>query len=407
MELFFQFSSLFLDWFDLLVRWTHVVVGVAWIGTSFYFNWLDSRLNREINNEETEGELWSIHAGGFYKINKLKGLPKKLPQELHWFKWEAYATWISGFALLIIIYYFNTETLMINASTNNLSSSTAIMISLLFLLGSWFVYDLICKSPLKNNTVILSIVFFTLMVIASFALTKIFNSRAAYIHIGACLGTIMAANVFRVIIPSQKILVNAALKNTVPDMKKSINAKIRSLHNNYMTLPVLFIMVSSHYPFTYGHKYNWTILAILSVIGVAIRHYFNLRNKKQQKAWMLSTIMICTIALILYTTIPKVILNKKNSAMVSEDKISFIEINHIIKIRCAVCHASNPTFEDVEWAPMGIIYDTPEDILNNIKKIKAQVIDSEIMPPGNITNITVEERRKISLWIQQGANISE
>ena len=404
MEFFISLYPFLLDWLDLIIRWIHIIVGIAWIGTSFYFNWLDSRLDRQINNENIEGELWSVHSGGFYHINKLKGPPNEFPKELHWFKWEAYTTWISGFVLLIIIYYLNAEGMMIDKNVNDLRPFTAIVISLIFLLGSWLIYDFLCKSILINNTILFSLACLFITILASYFLTKIFGSRAAYIHVGACLGTIMAANVFRVIIPSQKNMVDAALTNEKPDLQKGIDAKIRSIHNNYITLPVLFIMMSSHFPFTYGHKYNWLILALISIIGATVRHYFNLRNKKQHKVWILPLAALGMIFLMLYVSAPKI--NQIDQINNINEEISFHEINNIIKYRCAVCHANKPTFEGFEDPPLGIIFDTPEDIVKNINKIKAQAIDSDIMPPGNLTGMTKAERNKIKLWIDLGANIN-
>ncbi len=404
MEFIISLYPLILDWLDLVVRWIHIIVGIAWIGTSFYFNWLDSRLNREIDNENIEGELWSVHSGGFYHINKLKGPPTNFPKELHWFKWEAYTTWISGFVLLIIVYYLNAEGIMIDKNINDINSFTAIIISLIFLLGSWFLYDFLCKSTIINNTVFFTLTCLFLSILASYILTSIFGSRAAYIHVGACLGTIMAANVFRVIIPSQKNMVDAVLTNEEPDLQKGIDAKIRSIHNNYITLPVLFIMISSHFPFTYGHKFNWLILALISIIGATVRHYFNLRNKKQHKVWILPLAALGMICLMIYVSFPKII---KNEQMTSLDKqVSFQEINNIVMYRCGVCHASNPTFEGFKDPPLGIIFDTPEDIMKNINKIKAQTIDSDFMPPGNLTGMTENERNKIRSWIKLGANIN-
>ena len=404
MEFFISLYPFLLDWLDLIVRWIHIIVGIAWIGTSFYFNWLDSRLDREINNEKIEGELWSVHSGGFYHINKLKGPPNEFPKELHWFKWEAYTTWISGFVLLIIIYYLNAEGMMIDKNVNDLRPFTAIVISLIFLLGSWLIYDFLCKSILINNTILFSLACLFITILASYFLTKIFGSRAAYVHVGACLGTIMAANVFRIIIPSQKNMVDAALTNEKPDLQKGIDAKIRSIHNNYITLPVLFIMMSSHFPFTYGHKYNWLILALISIIGATVRHYFNLRNKKQHKVWILPLAALGMIFLMLYVSAPKI--NQIDQINNINEEISFHEINNIIKYRCAVCHANKPTFEGFEDPPLGIIFNTPEDIVKNINKIKAQAIDSDIMPPGNLTGMTKAERNKIKLWIDLGANIN-
>ena len=404
MEIIISLYPLLLDWLDLIVRWIHIIVGIAWIGTSFYFNWLDSRLDRETEKEGIEGELWSVHSGGFYNINKLKGPPKKFPKELHWFKWEAYTTWISGFVLLIIVYYLNAEGIMIDKNINDINTFTAIIISLTFLLGSWFVYDFLCKSKLIDNSIFFSITCLILATLVSYILTQIYGSRAAYIHVGACLGTIMAANVFRVIIPSQKDMVKTALENKAPDLQKGISAKNRSIHNNYITLPVLFIMISSHFPFTYGHKYNWLILAIISVIGASVRHYFNLKNKKQNKIWILPLAALAMICLMLYVSIPKI--NQNNQSSNLNEIISFNEINNIIKYRCGVCHASKPTFEGFEDPPLGIIFDTPEDILKNINKIKAQAIDSDIMPPGNLTGITETEKIKINNWILQGSPIN-
>ena len=305
MELLFSISPFLLDWLNLIVRWIHVVVGIAWIGTCFYFNWLDSRLDREIDSENIEGELWSVHSGGFYNINKLKGPPKKFPKELHWFKWEAYATWISGFVLLIIVYYLNAESLMIDKNINDMNPLIAIIISIIFLITSWLLYDLLCKSKLINQTILFTSTCFIISVIVCYFMKEIYGSRAAYIHIGAALGTIMAANVFFVIIPSQKNMVNAAISNQKPDLSKGIDAKQRSIHNNYITLPVLFIMISAHYPFTYGHKYNWLILAIISIVGALVRHYFNLRNKKKYNVWILPFAAIGMISLMLYVSLPK------------------------------------------------------------------------------------------------------
>ena len=404
MEFIISLLPLILDWLDLIVRWIHIIVGIAWIGTSFYFNWLDSRLDREIDNDDIEGELWSVHSGGFYHINKLKGPPKKFPKELHWFKWEAYTTWVSGFALLIIVYYLNAESIMIDKNVSDINSLTAIVTSLTFLLGSWFVYDFLCKSKLINNTILFSIICLLLATIISYLLTNIYGSRAAYVHVGAFLGTIMTANVFRVIIPSQKNMVDAALANNKPDLQKGISAKTRSIHNNYMTLPVLFIMVSSHFPFTYGHKYNWLILTLISIIGASVRHFFNLRNKKQYNVWILPTAALGMICLMFYVSVPK-ITQKDQITNLNED-ISFYEINNIIKYRCAVCHASKPTFEGFEDPPLGIVFEKPEDIIKNVDKIKAQAIDSDIMPPGNMTGITENERNKINSWIELGAVIN-
>ena len=402
-ELLFMIYS---DWLHLIVRWIHIIVGVAWIGTSFYFNWLDSRLVRDDPlHKNIDGYLWSVHSGGFYRIEKLKGPPEILPKVLHWFKWEAYATWISGFALMIIVYYLNASSMMLNSKGIVNDPILAIIISLFFIFFSWFIYDFLCKNFQSKDQSLLVITGFLITFFFSYLLTQIYGSRAAYIHIGAMIGTIMAANVFRVIIPAQKNLVLAAESKSKPNLNLSVDAKNRSIHNNYFTLPVLFIMISSHFSFTYGSNYNWLILAIISIAGALTRHYFNLRNRQQYKVWILPTAAMIMFLLMIFSSLP--ILKKKNSIIISSNEIiNFSEVSNIIKYRCGVCHAKNPTFEGMESAPKGVIYDTSNDILQNVKKIKSQAIDSHIMPPNNLTGITLIEREKLRLWIEQGANLN-
>ena len=398
--------AIYTEWLHLIVRWAHIIFGVAWIGTSFYFNWLDSRLERDDPNfKHLDGYLWSVHSGGFYRIEKLKGPPNKLPKVLHWFKWEAYATWISGFVLLVLVYYLNASSMMLGSGSIQLSPLASIVISILLLLGSWFLYDFICKNSSKGSLQTLVIIGFSIFVIMSYLLTHIYGSRAAYIHVGAIIGTLMAANVFRVIIPAQKNLVHAAEYNQKPDLNLSLEAKNRSIHNNYFTLPVLFIMISSHFSFTYGAENNWLILVVLSLAGILTRHYFNLRNKKQYKVWILPSAALIMFFLMIFSSL-SIFDNDKKQISASLELVSFNEVQNIIKYRCGTCHAKNPTFEGIEVAPKGVIYDTPNDIIKNVKLIQAQAIDSEIMPPNNLTGITNQEREKLRIWIEQGANIN-
>ena len=398
--------AVYSEWLHLIVRWLHIIFGVAWIGTSFYFNWLDSRLERDDPNfKHLDGYLWSVHSGGFYRIEKLKGPPETLPKVLHWFKWEAYATWISGFVLLILVYYFNASSMMLKNDGFQLTPTTAIIISLLLLIGSWFLYDFLCKKIEDDKQELLVLTGFVLFVLFSYFLTKIYGSRAAYIHVGAIIGTLMAANVFRVIIPAQKNLVSSAENKQKPNLQLSIDAKNRSIHNNYFTLPVLFIMISSHFPFTYGAVNNWLILVVLSIAGILTRHYFNLRNKKQYKVWILPSAALIMFFLMIYSSL-SIFDNGKKQISSSLELVNFNEVQNIIKYRCGTCHAKNPTFEGIEAAPKGVIYDTANDILKNIKLIKAQAVDSDIMPPGNLTGITNNEREKLRIWIEQGANIN-
>jgi len=398
--------AVYSEWIHLIVRWVHIIVGVAWIGTSFYFNWLDSRLERDDPDfKHLDGYLWSVHSGGFYRIEKLKGPPKKLPKVLHWFKWEAYATWISGFVLLILVYYLNASSMMLGNSGIQLTPLQAILISVLLLIGCWLLYDYLCNNVLKDNEQTLIAIGFFLFIILSYSLTQIYGSRAAYIHVGAIIGTIMAANVFRVIIPAQKNLVTAAENNEKPNLNLSLEAKNRSIHNNYFTLPVLFIMISSHFSFTYGAINNWLILAVISIAGILTRHYFNLRNKKQYKFWILPSAGMIMFFLMTLSSL-SVFERKEAPVSASLELIKFNEIQNIIKYRCGTCHAKYPTFEGIEAPPKGVVYDTAQDIITNVKLIKAQAIDAQIMPPNNLTGITNNERETIRIWIEQGANIN-
>ena len=398
--------AIYSEWLHLIVRWVHIIVGVAWIGTSFYFNWLDSRLERnDPEFKHLDGYLWSVHSGGFYRIEKLKGPPTKLPEVLHWFKWEAYTTWISGFALLIIVYYLNASSMMLGSNSFISSPSLSIIISILLLFGSWFLYDFLCKNSSSNGQQTLIIIGFTIFVIMSYLLSQIYGSRAAYIHVGAIIGTLMTANVFRVIIPAQKNLVNAAENNKEPNLNLSTEAKNRSIHNNYFTLPVLFIMISSHFSFTYGAVNNWLILIVISLAGIMTRHYFNLRNKKQYKVWILPTAALIIFFLMIISSLS--MFEKKEPIMSSSIQlVKFSEVQNIIKYRCGTCHEKNPTYEGIEVGPKGVVFDTAEDILKNLKLIKAQAIDSEIMPPNNVTSITKNERNILRVWVEQGANIN-
>ena len=360
--------AVYTEWLHLIVRWTHIIFGVAWIGTSFYFNWLDSRLERDDPDfKHLDGYLWSVHSGGFYRIEKLKGPPEKLPKVLHWFKWEAYATWISGFVLLILVYYFNASSMMLKNDGFTLTPGIAILISISLLIGSWFIYDFICKNIEENKQELLVTIGFILFVFLSYFLTKIYGSRAAYIHVGAIIGTIMAANVFRVIIPAQKNLVSSAETKQKPN--------------------------------------NWLILVVLSLAGILTRHYFNLRNKKQYKVWILPSAALIMFFLMIFSSL-SIFDNDKKQISASLELVSFNEVQNIIKYRCGTCHAKNPTFEGIEVAPKGVVYDSPNDIIKNLKLIQAQAIDAEIMPPNNLTGITNQEREKLRIWIEQGANIN-
>jgi len=396
-----------LDWVNLALRWAHVITGVAWIGTSFYFNWLNSRIepSAPLHPEPgVAGELWSVHGGAFYRVVKYAVAPARLPATLHWFKWEAYATWLSGFSLLILIYYLGARTFLVDPRVTSIGTGAAVAIGLATLAGSWLVYDLSCRSPLGERPVALAVLLLLLGVALAWGLTRVFSARAAYVHVGAALGTIMAANVFRVIIPSQQEMVAALAHGRPPDAALGRQAALRSLHNNYFTLPVLFVMVSTHYPATYGHRLNWLILAGLAVIGMATRHWFNLRNQGRRNVWILPAAALAMLALALVTaptSSPRAAPAKSSGA----DHVSFADVRVIVARRCAACHSSAPTMAGLPAAPQGVLLDTPDEIRAQADRILVVAVQTQAMPLGNLTGMTPEERDLLGRWIRAGANL--
>lgn len=389
-----------MEWLNLLVRWVHVVVGIMWIGASFYFVFLENNLNRANVREELAGNLWAIHGGGFYFLEKYKVAPKELPNTLHWFKYEAYFTWISGFLLLIIVYYMDARSFLINPAVADISVGMAITIGVGTMVLGWIIYDQLCKSALVRKPVLFALTGLVLLALTSYFLSTVFSSRAAYIHVGALIGTIMAWNVFFVIIPSQKALVKAAVLGKPLDPSLGKKAGERSLHNNYFTLPVIFIMISNHFPSTYGHQYHWIILMVLTVASAGIKHFWNLHERGQKSTFILPVSIIALIALALITS-PLV---EKTNDMVGD--VTFAEVNSIIQTRCVQCHSVKPTDDQWNIAPNNVTFDTPQQIQAQAERIMIRSVRTETMPLGNKTNMTREERDKISAWIQQGAIIN-
>jgi uncharacterized membrane protein len=386
-----------MDWLNLLVRWTHVVFGIAWIGASFYFIFLENSLNRTENlRDELAGNLWAIHGGGFYYVEKYKIAPKELPKKLHWFKYEAYFTWLSGFFLLNIVYYMNAKAYMVDPSVRDISAGTAILIGIGSLVSGWVIYDLLCKSPLVHKKKAFAITGFLIVVAYSYFLSQFLSGRAAFMHVGALLGTIMAGNVFFVIIPSQKELVAAAKEGRPLNPELGKMAGLRSLHNNYITLPVIFVMISNHFPSTFGHPYNWAVLAGLTLASVAVRHYINLHEKGITANWMLPFATIAIISLVIVTAPTNK--NSKNTA-----PVSFAEVQPIFQRRCVQCHSSKPTDDEQTVAPNGVMFETAEQIQKMTDKILLRAVNTHSMPQGNKTKMTDEERELIGRWIAQGA----
>jgi uncharacterized membrane protein len=388
------------EWLNILARWLHFITGIAWIGSSFYFVWLDNHLQSVKDPADDAkgvgGEVWSVHGGGFYHAQKYKVAPAELPDTLHWFKWEAYTTWMSGMFLLALIYWYGAEIYLIDRSVAELSSPAAIGIAIAFLAGGWIVYDLLCKSPLGKDDDILGGVLLVLVGILAWGLCQLYSGRGAYIHFGAVLGTIMVANVFFVIIPGQREMVNAASRGEAPDPGPGIRAKQRSVHNTYFTLPVLFVMISNHYAMTYGHEYNWLILIAISLAGALVRIYFVARHKGRA-----SPVSIIAAVLILIAVAAAIA--PRSKAAVSNSGVDFAQVRAIIAERCTVCHSSSPTYLAFPAAPGGVMFDNDDQIVEDAFRIHQQTVITRVMPISNLTEITETERVIIDQWYLSGA----
>ncbi|WP_322402752.1 urate hydroxylase PuuD [Massilia luteola] len=389
-----------LEWMNMLVRWLHVITGIAWIGASFYFVWLDNSLRppapgSDLARKGVAGELWAVHGGGFYNPQKYLVAPAELPAELHWFKWEAYATWLSGFALLLVVYWFNAPAMMVDRSVADLSSWQAIGLGAGSLVAGWVVYDLLCRSPLGRHDLAFGAVMFALLVCAAWVLTHFLSGRAAYIHVGAMIGTIMVANVAMVIIPGQRRMVEAMRSGLTPDPVHGIRGKQRSVHNNYFTLPVLFIMISNHFAMTYRHPHAWAVLAAIMAAGVFIRHFFNLRHKGRV-AWIYPAIgaaLLLGLAVVLAPPRPAA----------APRAVDFAQVEAIVHQRCVSCHAAHPTQPGFASAPAGVMLDDAEGIARNAPRIYQQAVQLKAMPLANMTNMTDAERAQIGAWFEAGA----
>ncbi|HEV2818688.1 MAG TPA: urate hydroxylase PuuD [Allosphingosinicella sp.] len=378
------------EWLNLALRWLHLTAGIAWIGSSFYFVWLDNHL-RKPEAGDASGELWSVHGGGFYHNQKYQVAPRAMPGELHWFKWEAYFTWISGFSLLVLIYYVGATSFLIDPAKAALSPAAAIAIGLAAQALGWLVYDGLCRSPVGSSNLALGLFWFAALLWAASLLDGLFNARAAYLHIGAMIGTAMVANVFFVIIPNQRKVVADLVAGRTPEPALGAAAKQRSLHNNYMTLPVLFIMISQHYPMTYGAERPWLVLGLLGLTGVAVRHIFNLRGRGQPTGWAIVVAGALAFASVTYVT-----LEKGRVASGPVQHVTYAEIAPILTVHCAGCH-------NVESPPRGVTLDSWEHVSAASARIKAVAVDTQVMPLGNHTGMTQAERQRLGAWIAAGS----
>ena len=392
---------LFEEWAELILRWFHVIAGIAWIGSSFYFIALDLSLKQNKNlPDKSHGEAWQVHGGGFYHLVKYLVAPSKMPSELTWFKWEAYATWVSGFALLALIYYAGAELYMIDIVKYDLEKYEAVIISLLGVVFGWVIYDFVCRLSLKTNVYVLISSIFILITVMSWAYSEIFSYRGAFMQIGTVLGTIMVANVLMIIIPGQKKVVASLLANETPNPIHGAIAKQRSLHNNYLTLPVIFIMISNHYPLIYATKYSWLIISIILIIGALIRHFFNIKHTGAKPPYWVCVPIIILGSIIFYISDlgkPK-LNNVKNTATLIEliPEKTLVSAQDIIVSKCSMCHAKEPLWENMENAPKLVNLETPTDIINNIDNIYKQSVLSYAMPPGNISFLEENERSLIN-----------
>ena len=379
------------EWLNLALRWLHLVAGIAWIGSSFYFVWLDNHLTKPAQGEAS-GELWSVHGGGFYHNQKYQVAPHQMPERLHWFKWEAYFTWISGFSLLVLIYYIGAESYLIDPAKAALSPAAAIAIALAAQALGWLVYDLLCRSPVGSHNPALGTFWFACLLFAASLLDSLFNARAAYMHVGAMIGTVMVANVFFIIIPNQRKVVADLVAGRTPDPALGQAAKQRSLHNNYMTLPVLFIMISPHYPMTYGAERPWLVLALLGLTGVAVRHIFNLRGRGQATGWTIVLAAALALASVTYVTLEK----RGDAQAAPVPSVTYAEIAPILATHCAGCHSVNRP-------PRAMALDSWEHASAASARIKAVTVDTQVMPLGNPTAMTPAERQRLGAWIAAGS----
>ena len=390
------------DWLNLVFRWLHLITGIAWIGTSFYFIFLDLSLRkRRLLPPGVGGEAWNVHGGGFYLMQKYTVAPEQLPDELHWFKYEAYFTFLSGFALMGVIYYWGAESFLIDPEVAELSRFEAILISIGFLAGGWIIYDILCRIPVfEKNSLLLSAVIFLLILSVSWAATNLFSGRAAFVHVGAVVGSIMVANVFFVIIPNQKVVVADLIAGRTPDPSLGQEAKQRSTHNNYLTLPVLLMMVSTHFPMIFAHEQSWIVVALILIVGGIIRDYFNRKNAGAEGRvlqWQWPSAAGFMFILILFISY-----DPRSFGTKGENAPGVPEVLAIVKARCVSCHAAQPTDPDFERAPGGVRLESAQDLRRFSSKILNQAVLTRAMPLANRTKMTRAERDILGYWIRSG-----
>jgi uncharacterized membrane protein len=384
-----------------ILRWLHVIAGIAWIGSSFYFIHLDLSLRpRPGLPPGVKGDEWQVHGGGFYHMMKYLVAPAQMPDSLTWFKWEAYTTWLSGFALLVLVYYLGADLFLIDKSVLDLTAVQAAVIAFVSLAVAWLAYEGLCRSPLGNHEMALALVGYVFLVALTYGFTHVFSGRGAFTQIGALIGTIMVANVFVIIIPYQKKSVAAMLAGKTPDPRWGALGKQRSVHNNYLTLPVVFLMLSNHYPLFYATRFNWLIVAIVLAMGPVIRHFFNSRHEGKGSPWWTWGVAAAGMAAIAWLSAagPRTV---SIGALPPTPK--FADVSAIVMSRCAMCHAADPVWAGLAAPPKGVLLDTDQHIRLHAPLIAAAAVRSDAMPPGNITEMTPDERITLASWLAAGA----
>jgi uncharacterized membrane protein len=399
------------EWLELAVRWLHVITAIAWIGSSFYFIALDLGLHRDRNLESgADGEEWQVHGGGFYHIQKYLVAPDRMPGDLVWFKWESYATWLSGFALLCLVYYLGADLYLVDPNVLDIPIWQAIGISVASLALGWVLYDTICKSRFGDDNARLMVGLYVILVAMAWGYAQVFSGRAALLHLGAITATIMSANVFMIIIPNQKIVVADLIAGRAPDPKYGRIAKQRSTHNNYLTLPVIFMMLSNHYPLAFATDHNWLIASLVFLMGVTIRHWFNSRHARTGNphwTWAATVILFLIVAWL--STAPLFRAEAEGEARLSPaaERFAaaqgFAEVQDIVLGRCSMCHAREPGYDGIHWPPKGVILETPDQIAREARRIYLQAGLTNAMPPANVSFIEPEERARIVAWYRSAA----
>jgi uncharacterized membrane protein len=394
------------EWLSFAARWLHVVTAIAWIGSSFYFVALDLGLRQRPSLPQgAHGEEWQVHGGGFYHIQKYLVAPEHMPEHLTWFKWESYATWLSGFALMAIVYYGSADLFLIDRNVLDVSVPAGIALSIASIGVGWVIYDLLCKSPLGKSDTLLMVVLYVVLVIIAWGYTHLFTARASFLHLGAFTATIMTANVFLIIIPNQKKVVADLIAGKTPDPALGKQAKQRSLHNNYLTLPVIFLMLSNHYPLAFGTQFNWVIASLVFILGVLIRHYFNTVHAHKAAphwTWMASAIVF--IIIIWLSSAPSVLTGERKMTQAEENLVqsaAFEPVRETVTSRCSMCHAAEPVWDGIARAPKGVMLETDAEIAAHAREVYLQAGLSHAMPPANVTDVSEEERAQIVAWYEK------